>query len=81
MHRRLVLLGDDQLQENLARESTILQSMKLDGGPSQSARERTLKSSEVLFREGDEAHHVYVILSGKAAVYQTRMVRRFFWRK
>lgn len=72
IHRRLVLLGDDQLQENLARESTILQSMKLDGGPSQSARERTLKSSEVLFREGDEARHVYVILSGKAAVYQNK---------
>jgi len=72
VHKRLVLLGDDQLQENLARESTILKSMRLDGGPSQSARERTLKGSEVLFREGDEARHVYVILSGKAAVYQNK---------
>ena len=72
VHKRLVLLGDDQLRENLARESSIFKSMKLDGGPRQSARERTLKGSEVLFREGDEARHVYVILSGKAAIYQNK---------
>jgi|GEM_PF-1703153 len=72
VHKRLVLLGDEQLQENLSRESSILKSMKLDGGPNQSARERTLKGSEVLFRQGDEARHVYVILSGRAAVYQNK---------
>lgn len=72
VRKRLVLLGDQQLLENLARDSSILKSMKLDGGPSQSARERILSSSEVLFREGDKANHVYVILSGKAAIYQEK---------
>ena len=67
---RLTLLGDTQLQENLARESVLLKSMKLDGGPSKSARERVLSAGQVLFREGDNPHHVYVILSGKAAVFQ-----------
>ena len=72
VRKSLVLLGDQQLLENLARDSSILKSMKLDGGPSQSARERILRSSEVLFREGDEANHVYVILSGTAAIYQDK---------
>ena len=70
MREKFALLGTKQLYENIARESTLLKFMSLDGGPSQSGRERVLTSGQVLFREGDDAHHVYVILSGKAAVYQ-----------
>ncbi len=72
IREKFVLLGDKQLYENIARESTLLKSMSLDGGPSQSGRERVVADSQVLFREGDEASHIYVILSGRAAVYQLK---------
>ena len=70
MGEKFALLGTKQLYENIARESTLLKSMSLDGGPSKSGRERVLADGQVLFREGDEARHVYVILSGRAAVFQ-----------
>lgn len=69
---KLLAEGIEQLNANIAYESSFLQAMKLDGGPSKFARERSFADGEMLFREGDEPHHVYVILAGRVAIYQNK---------
>lgn len=72
LRQGLVDIGAERLRAQRARESALLQTMALDGGPARAARERVLSDGAVLFREGDEAHHSYVVLSGRVALYKSR---------
>ncbi len=68
--QQLARVGEQQRNADLAQESALLQTLSVDGGRERIIRQRTLADGEVLFREGDEAHHVFVVVSGRAAVYQ-----------
>ncbi len=74
LRQQLSLLGEAQRRSDLVRESALFQSAlqfeEGHGKPGKIVRERALTDGEILFREGEAAHHVFVILSGRAAVYQ-----------
>lgn len=71
LRQHLASVGEQQRRANLARESVVLQQVAREGGLGAGVRERTFTDGEVLFREGEEAQHLYIILSGHASVYQS----------
>lgn len=69
LKERLLQVGEQQLRARLVRQSRLFRSLELGGVDAETA-ERTFEEGAVLFREGDPADCLYVILSGGAAVYR-----------
>lgn len=71
--RRLDEAARANLREQLQRRSRLVGTLGFDP----QAREATLAAGTVLFREGDEADRVYLILAGAAAAYRgSELLRR-----
>src|SRR5688572_26147708 len=65
LKEHLLQVGEDQLRDRLIRQSRLFRSLEL-GAVETAAAELTFNGGEILFREGDPADHLYVILSGTA---------------
>jgi ferredoxin-NADP reductase/CRP-like cAMP-binding protein/bacterioferritin-associated ferredoxin len=64
---RMRALSDRNARDQLMRRSQLFGSL----GSSIVANERRIGPRQILFREGDAADRVYLILSGRAAAYRT----------
>jgi ferredoxin-NADP reductase/cytochrome P450/CRP-like cAMP-binding protein len=65
---RLAAVGDAQLARRLAEE-TALRLDLVDAATLEGSVERALRDGEVVFRKGDLARDVYLVLRGTVAVY------------
>ena len=66
---RLQDVGENQLRENLVRQSALFRTFHLDEDDEFSHVER-FAAGEVVFREGEPASRFYLVLAGVAAVFQ-----------
>jgi ferredoxin-NADP reductase/CRP-like cAMP-binding protein/cytochrome P450 len=71
LKEHLLQVGEEQLRTRLVRQSTLFQSLEL-GAVDAESTERSFRDGDVLFREGEPADRLYVILAGRAAVFQQR---------
>jgi tryptophan 2,3-dioxygenase len=70
--QRLREIGRGYAREQLMRDSALGTLL----GPEANAAERAIAAGELLFRQGDPADRVYLILEGTVAVYKERAERR-----
>ncbi|GMV40947.1 MAG: hypothetical protein AMXMBFR64_26630 [Myxococcales bacterium] len=63
-------LGERQREERLARRTSLVR--ELVAGTAVGMRERTWRNGQVLYREGDPAGPVYVVLSGHVELFVER---------
>ena len=69
LKQRLVQLGEEQLQQRLALRSRLFRSLNIGDVD---AVEETFDAGEIIFREGESADCLYVIVSGVAVVYHEK---------
>lgn len=68
LKQKLTQVGDQQLRQNLLRQSSLFRSLQLD----QKALTRTesFASGDIVFREGEVGDRLYVITAGTAGVFK-----------
>jgi tryptophan 2,3-dioxygenase len=72
VQERLREIGRGYARDQLMRDSALGALL----GPQANAAERAIGADEVLFRQGDRADRVYLIVAGTVAVYKERGERR-----
>ena len=73
LRKQLLRLGEKQLHDRLAQQSSLFRTLRLPGadddGEGLGAELRTFERGQGLFYEGEVADSVYVVVSGAAGIY------------
>jgi ferredoxin-NADP reductase/CRP-like cAMP-binding protein len=70
LRESLLRVGDQQLVENLLAESRLFRAFRFGERPDHESDERRFSAGDVIFRQGDEADVIYLVLDGEVGIHQ-----------